>query len=164
MLQRLIDEIDLFMPRSSLGQRCPWCEILIENRDQLRDPAHHGQGCALADALKEGLVDGFVRSFREVQELHHMIMVEKGFWDGPSRNTGELIALMHSELSEALEADRKNLMDDKVPEFSGMEAELADLILRVMDASEGLGLRVPEALLAKLKYNRTRPHKHGKNY
>lgn len=49
------------------------------------------------------------------------------------RNVGEMIALMHSELSEALEAHRKNLMDDKLPHFHGIDVELIDCIIRAMD-------------------------------
>ena len=49
------------------------------------------------------------------------------------RNVGEMIALMHSELSEALEAHRKNLMDDKLPHFHGIDVELVDCIIRAMD-------------------------------
>jgi len=66
------------------------------------------------------------------QEVNH-IAIDKGWWEG-ERNEGELIALMHSELSEALEAIRKgNPPDDKIPEFTGVEAELADVIIRIMD-------------------------------
>lgn len=49
------------------------------------------------------------------------------------RNFGELIALCHSELSEALEGDRKNLMDDKLPHRKMAEVELVDLLIRVFD-------------------------------
>lgn len=49
------------------------------------------------------------------------------------RNVGEMIALMHSELSEALEAHRKNLMDDKLPHMHGIDVELVDCIIRAMD-------------------------------
>lgn len=49
------------------------------------------------------------------------------------RNVGEMIALMHSELSEALEAHRKNLMDDKLVHFHGIDVELIDCIIRACD-------------------------------
>lgn len=88
----------------------------------------------------------------------------KGFWE-KDRNNGEMIALMHSELSEALEADRhKNPPDDKIPEFSSMEAELADVVIRIFDFCQARNLRLPEAILAKMAYNLTRPHKHGKEF
>jgi NTP pyrophosphatase (non-canonical NTP hydrolase) len=94
------------------------------------------------------------------QEVNH-IAIEKGWWDG-ERNEGELIALMHSELSEALEAIRNgNPPDDKIPEFTGVEAELADVIIRIMDMAAAKGYRVGEAVVAKINYNKNRPYKHG---
>lgn len=72
------------------------------------------------------------------------------------RNVGELIALMHSELSEALEADRKGLMDDKLPHRNGLEVELADAVIRILDAAGGLGLDIGGALVEKLAYNHKR--------
>lgn len=79
------------------------------------------------------------------------------------RNFGELIALMHSELSEALEADRKNLMDDKLPHRRGAEVELADAIIRILDACGGFGYDIGGALVEKLLFNAVRPDHQTEN-
>jgi len=102
----------------------------------------------------------FVVAFNDVAETVHDTAVEKGWWDD-NREDGTCIALMHSELSEALEALRNNAVSDKLPEFHGVEEELADTIIRIMDYAEHNNLRVAEALEAKVKYNKNRTYKHG---
>lgn len=86
-----------------------------------------------------------------------------------------MTALEHSELSESLEGVRKSsgepddagdwvdnpLPDDKIPEYTMEEAELADTIIRIMDKSAKYNLRVAEALVAKIQMNKTREYKHG---
>lgn len=71
------------------------------------------------------------------------------------RNLGEMISLMHSELSEALEGVRKNLMDDHLPHRSSEEVEIMDLIIRAFDYCGYRGLDFA-ALLEKFEYNQTR--------
>lgn len=100
--------------------------------------------------------------FDQYQEVISKWNIAQGFWE--SDNTGEKIALMHSELSEALEADRKNLDSDVIPSFSGMEEELADVLIRVFDFAGYHGLELAAAMSAKLKHNLTRPFRHGKKY
>jgi NTP pyrophosphatase (non-canonical NTP hydrolase) len=103
----------------------------------------------------------FAIEFDAVAQEVNQMAIEKGWWKG-ERNEGELIALMHSELSEALEAIRNgNPPDDKIPEFTGVEAELADVIIRIMDMAAAKGYRVGEAVVAKINYNKNRPYKHG---
>lgn len=75
---------------------------------------------------------------------------------------GLKLMLVVSELGEALESLRKgNGPDSHIPEFSGMEAELADAVIRMMNLSTDENLRLGEAIIAKTKYNAGRPFKHG---
>jgi NTP pyrophosphatase (non-canonical NTP hydrolase) len=102
------------------------------------------------------------RGIIEAQWLAHDTARNAGWYTDPKtgepvvRNFGEVVALMHSELSEALEADRKGLMDDKLPHRDGREVEFADCILRILDTAQVLGLDVAGAIIEKNRYNRER--------
>lgn len=103
----------------------------------------------------------FYEAFKNTAIDVHLTALQKGWWDS-ERNNGELLALIHSEVSEALEALRQgNPNDDKIPEFSGAEAELADVIIRIMDMAEARGWDVAGAIIAKMAMNKTRERMHG---
>jgi len=104
----------------------------------------------------------FIKTFKQLQLEAYNTAVEKGWWNKP-KSTGENIALMHSELSEALEAYRKgNPQSKKIPDYTEIEEELADVIIRIMDfAGYKRWLNIPGAILAKMQYNKTRSYKHG---
>lgn len=68
----------------------------------------------------------------------------------------EKLALVHSEVSEALEGHRKNLMDDKLPHRKMIEVELADAVIRILDLSGALGLNIGNAIQEKRMYNAKR--------
>ena len=74
----------------------------------------------------------------------------------PIKNVGELLCLVHSEISEAMEGHRKLLPDDKLPHRSMLEVELADAVIRIFDMAGGLGLDVAGAIAEKLSYNASR--------
>lgn len=106
----------------------------------------------------------FCSSWARLAAAVHENAVTKGFWEAEP-NQGEKIALMHSELSEALEGIRHgNPPSDHIPEFSAIEEELADVIIRAMDFATKYKLRLAEAMLAKHAFNVQRPHKHGKAF
>ena len=99
----------------------------------------------------------------------HENAVAKGFW-GTDRNFGEMIALMHSELSEALEAHRAG-----EPEFyldangkpEGTSVELIDCLIRILDTLQRRlpeGVTVEDVLRLKMQYNAGRKMMHGKAY
>ena len=105
----------------------------------------------------------FVSSFNQIQQAAHQNSTDKGFWKKP--NDYQKILLMHCELSEMVEAIRDgNPPSKKIPEYSLAEEELADAVIRIMDFAERKNIRLAEAVLAKHKYNQTRPHMHGKKF
>ena len=95
----------------------------------------------------------------------HEIAVEHGWWD-EERSFGEIVALCHSELSEALEADRRGeeLAEDRDGKPEGVAVEMADCLIRILDWFGRVGID-PEIVVAeKVAYNRGRPYRHGKRY
>lgn len=92
----------------------------------------------------------------------HATAVSKGFWDTAVTPDFVLakLALVHSELSEILEAYRKEQGIDKVTE------EFADVLIRLLDLWAGLHelglvLDIDDAIAYKTELNKSRPHKHG---
>ena len=77
------------------------------------------------------------------------------------RNKGELLCLMHSEISECMEGERKGLMDDKLPHRPMAEVELVDALIRIFDYAAAFGYDLDGAYREKMAFNAAREdHKH----
>lgn len=89
--------------------------------------------------------------------LCNRLSVDAGWWDGKDPQNPETfatkIALVHSEISEAMEGGRKGLMDSHLPHRKAEEVELADALIRIFDLAGARGLDVAGAVLEKLEYN-----------
>ncbi len=94
-------------------------------------------------------------------EINH-IAHEHGWWDH-DRNFGEMVALMHSELSEALEAHREKLppLYTKEGKPEGWAVELVDCMIRILDTLYASGIDIDTLMNLKIAYNNARPYKHG---
>lgn len=104
-------------------------------------------------------------NFQQLADLIYSQMFHQGFWDGQQSNMGSKIALMHSELGEATEADRKGITSSEhIPDFTGLEEEFADTIVRILDVAGRHKMRLGEAIIAKMHFNIERSKMHGKAY
>lgn len=105
-------------------------------------------------------------NIKDLATSSHFNAVAHGFWDEDKPNIPEKLCLVHSEISEALEEYRSGKMDTTINVNSGkpegLPSELADIIIRVLDLSEYLGINMERELMKKHEYNKTRPHKHDK--
>lgn len=78
-------------------------------------------------------------------------------WHDRRREDGTMIALIHSEISEALEGLRRDTNDEHLPARKSAEVELADAIIRILDLAGLLNFDIGYAVIDKLHYNRIRP-------
>ena len=101
-----------------------------------------------------------MKSFKEVVDECHEAAVTSGWWSDVNPNDpyvfGTKLALVHSEVSEALEGGRKNKMDDHLPHRKAEEVELADACIRIFDLAGARKLDLYGAIIEKMAYNAVR--------
>lgn len=114
-----------------------------------------------------------MKSLNDLALEIHQTAADKGWWDDKDRNFGEMIALIHSELSEAMESWRKDEApvwfdaNDSSHKPEGYAVELIDAIIRILDLLDHIRLSdaqpfdLESLLQLKMAYNKTRPHRHG---
>lgn len=96
----------------------------------------------------------------------HDRAVRKGFYETPP-TIEQRLCLIHSEVSEALEAYREGKLDTRLNEKGkpeGFWSEIADVIIRCCDLAGRNGVDLAKEIRLKSDYNETRPHKHGKAF
>lgn len=101
-----------------------------------------------------------------IVKLCHGAAAEAGWWNDPKTGESTLnnpltfsnkLMLIVSELAEAMEADRKDLMDDKITDMHGRVVELADAVIRIGDVCGAYNLPLGEAIARKMEFNAQRP-------
>ena len=110
--------------------------------------------------------DPIANAVNLLQHMCHTAATTAGWWEDLDTGeriidhphvVGEKMMLIVSEVSEAMEAHRKDLMDDKLPHRLGVEVELADAMIRIADLAGALGLDLGGAVAEKMAYNAKRP-------
>lgn len=106
----------------------------------------------------------FEKQWNKIAKSVYTNAVNHGFWK-EEPNDGERMALIHAEISEALEALRDdNPTSSKIMEFTSVEEELADAVIRIMDYCFGKDFDIAGAIEAKIEYNKDRDFMHGKSF
>lgn len=154
------------------------CREIVELWVATNQPTRMGVGPLTLTQLKDLQIfqrrcnplarKNFVTFFDQIQDVAYLTAKDHGFWDHPG-DLGNLIAkmaLIHTEISEATEALRKDPSkpDYHCPNHINLVIELADAMIRIMDFAGYQKLPLAEAILAKMAVNHCRARLHGKNF
>lgn len=141
-----------------------WEEVNREELERRQRGFHQKQSLAISsgldilhatEAVKQGTLLTEHMSIGQMQARIHRQNQEMGWWDTP-REDGTLLMLVTSEIAEAMEGFRKDLMDDHLTHRKMAEVELADAMIRIMDIAAFHGFDLASAIVEKVDYNRTR--------
>jgi NTP pyrophosphatase (non-canonical NTP hydrolase) len=104
--------------------------------------------------MKQKIDDLMYECHKQAREAGwwHDINTGKSITENPYTFSNKLM-LTVSELAEAMEADRKGLMDDKLPWFDGRTVELADALIRIFDLAGAYNMDLGKAFQQKMEYN-----------
>lgn len=110
----------------------------------------------------------FGKTIEEITDEVREVNIKLG-WRTGGNTFGDYIALLHSELSEALEAYRDHRLEDatevvygsRLPKPEGVGSELADVLIRLVDMADIYGIDLVREYERKIAYNRTREYQHG---
>ena len=138
---------------STLKDGMEWCEQTLQRWIN-----------ASFEPVSEPLMqrDRIIQAVNALTDICHSASRNAGWWhdiktcEPLKRNKGEMLMLMVSELAEAMEADRKSLQDDHLPQYDGVSVEMADCLIRICDFVGGFGLKTAEAMADKIEYNANR--------
>jgi len=97
----------------------------------------------------------FAKDTNELVKLCYGLSKDAGWHENP-REIGTVLMLIVSEVAEAMEGDRRGLMDDHLPHRKMMEVELADAVIRIMDLAGLKSYDLGGAIVEKLQYNQHR--------
>lgn len=118
-------------------------------------------GTFTSSANSDEVMSAIKLALKDITRIQHGVSYEAGWWEGvdhldPNVKAAKM-CLMHSEISEAMEGMRKDLMDDKLPHRKMEEVELVDVLLRIFDYAGRYDLDLGGALVEKMRFNITRP-------
>lgn len=106
-------------------------------------------------------------NLNELRDDIHQLARDKGWYDNPETDDqfiARFVANTHGELSELWEAHRKRLLNqscDKDANLTFLEEEMADIIIRTLDACGRLNVNIEHAVSLKHEHNKSRTYRHG---